>query len=436
MTTSRRAQRWIAAAATVFLCAACAGGADEVRSAGSSSTSPSASASGGANDHDHMAAEDPAGKGDVRLRLEQVLGHHAVLMIRLMRGPIDNEPTFVAAAQGALDRNTDELVDAVAQAYGDDAGTQFRSLWEEHIQLLHEYSEAVADHDNKGMDKAMSALEAYADRYGKLIATATDGELSADAVAAGVAEHIHHMIAATDAYAAGNFTRAFHLQREAYAAMFGTAKSLAAAAVTRANGELPVAFDSTGENLRSGLGQLLGEHVELAFDATRAIVAGQPAAEGAAQTLNENTQDILTAMQGAVGDQDSAAFGRVWAEHINALVAFSVAVADDNDKAQAAARALLDDFPGKLSALLAPLSQGNVAAQTVVAALREHDQQLLQQVTAYAAKDYDTSHDLAYAGYDHMFAIAATLADVLGGEAGGTAPHGGADTGAGGAARR
>jgi hypothetical protein len=88
-------------------------------------------------------------------------------MIRLMRGPIDNEPTFVAAAQGALDRNTDELVDAVAQAYGDDAGTQFRSLWEEHIQLLHEYSEAVADHDTKGMDKAMSALEAYADRYGE-----------------------------------------------------------------------------------------------------------------------------------------------------------------------------------------------------------------------------------------------------------------------------
>jgi hypothetical protein len=383
-----------------------------------------------------MASEDPAGKADVRLRLEQVLGHHAVLMIRLMRGPIDDEPTFVAAAQGALDRNTDELVDAVGQAYGDAAGTQFRSLWEEHVRLLRDYSEAVADHDQTGMDRAMAALDAYADRYGQLISSATDGKLSADAVAAGVAEHIHHMIAATDAYAAGDFPRAFRFQREAYAAMFGTAKSLAGAAVTRANGELPVAFDSPGENLRSGLGQLLGEHVELAFDATRAIVAGQPAAEAAAQALNENTQDILTAMQGAVGDQASAAFGRVWAAHINALVAFSVGVADDNDTAQAAARAHLDDFPAKLSALLAPLSEGNVAAQTVVAALREHDQQLLQQVTAYAAKDYGTSHDLAYAGYDHMFAIATTLADVLGGEAGGAAPRGGADTGAGGAARQ
>jgi hypothetical protein len=294
----------------------------------------------------------------------------------------------------------------------------------------------VADHDRAGMDEAMSALDAYADRYGELIAAATDGKLSAAAVAAGVAEHLHHMIRATDAYAAGDFRRAFQFQREAYAAIFAAAKSLAGAAVTRANGELPVAFDSPDEKLRSGLGQLLGEHVELAFDATRAIVAGQPAAEAAAEALNENTRDILTAMQGAVGDQASAAFGRVWAAHIDALVAFSVGVADDDDGAQAAARSRLDDFPRRLSTLLAPLSQGNVAAQTVVTALREHDQQLLQQVTAYAAKDYDTSHDLAYAGYDHMFAVSTTLADVLGGEAGGTSPRGGADTGAGGTARR
>lgn len=434
MTTSRRPQQLVAGAAALLLCAACAGGAEEGRSAGSSSTSPSASASSVAPDH--MASGDPVGQTDVRLRMEQVLGHHAVLMIRLMRGPVDNEPTFVAAAQGALDRNTDELVDAVGHAYGEDAGTQFRSLWEEHIRLLRDYSEAVTVKDQASMDKAMSALDAYADRYGQLIATATDGELSADAVAAGVAEHIHHMVEATDAYAAGNFARAFQVQRETYSAMFGTAKSLAGAAIIRANGELPVGFDNPAENLRSGLGQLLGEHVELAFDATRAIVAGQPAAEAAAQALNENTRDILTAMQGAVGDKASAAFGRVWAAHINALVAFSVGVADDNDKTQAAARAGLDGFPGKLSTLLAPLSKGNVPAEAVVAALREHDQQLLQQVTAYAAKDYGTSHDLAYAGYDHMFAIATTLADVLGGEAGGTAPRGGADTGAGGAARR
>ena len=122
MTTSRRPQRAMAAAVALLLCAACTGGAEEVRSAGSSSTSPSASASGGAPDHDHMASADPAGQTDVRLHMEQALGHHAVLMIRLMRGPVDKEQTFVAAAQGALDRNTDELVEAVVQAYGDDAG--------------------------------------------------------------------------------------------------------------------------------------------------------------------------------------------------------------------------------------------------------------------------------------------------------------------------
>jgi hypothetical protein len=197
-----------------------------------------------------------------------------------------------------------------------------------------------------------------------------------------------------------------------------------------------VAFDSPSENLRSGLGRLLGEHVELAFDATRAVVAGQPSAGAAAKALDENTQEILAAIQGAAGDQAASAFGKVWAAHIDALVQFAVAVADDDDAAQSAARAHLDSFPARLSSLLAPLSRGDVAATTVVDALRTHDQQLLQQVTAYSAEDFATSHDLAYAGYDHMFAIASTLADVLQGDAGARAPRGGADTGAGGAYRR
>jgi hypothetical protein len=211
---------------------------------------------------------------------------------------------------------------------------------------------------------------------------------------------------------------------------------MAGAGVRKANGELPVAFDSPTENLRSGLGRLLGEHVELAFDATRAIVAGQPSAGAAAKALDENTQEILAAMQAAVGHKAAAAFGDIWAAHIDALVQFSVAVADDDDAAQSTARGHLDSFPGRLSSLLAPLSHGDVAADTVVAALRQHDQQLLQQVTAYAAKDFATAHDLAYDGYDHMFAIAATLSDVLVGKAGATSPGGGADTGGGGAARR
>ena len=57
-------------------------------------------------------------------------------MIRLMRGPIDKEPGFVEAADGALARNTDELVDAVSSVYGKTAGAEFRALWNEHVDRV------------------------------------------------------------------------------------------------------------------------------------------------------------------------------------------------------------------------------------------------------------------------------------------------------------
>ena len=217
--------------------------------------------------------------------------------------------------------------------------------------------------------------------------------------------------------------------------MFSTGKNLAGAIAVNPAGELPAGFNSPPERLRSALGQLLGEHAELAFDATRDVVAGNPGAQAAAAALNGNTQDIDAAMQAALGTRTAAKFGGIWAQHIDALVAFSMAVAQNDDAAQTAARRRLERFPTALGQLLSPLAAGRVEASQVLGALKEHDQQLLQQVTAYAAKDYPRAHDIAYAGYDHMFGIATTLADALEGNAASTAPKGGAATGGGGMVR-
>ncbi len=371
---------------------------------------------------------------DVRLLMEKLLGHHAILMVRLMRGSVDGEPEFVEAADGALQRNTEELSGAVSTVYGEETASKFSGLWTEHVQSLTAYSKGVADDDDAAMDAAKADLDSYSAKYGEFISEVTEGELASDAVADDVGGHIQHLIDVTDAYAAGDYAAAFAGERTAYAAMFGTGKAISGAAVSPGSGELPAGFDSAPAELRSALGRLLGEHVELAFDATRAVVSGNAAAEAAAGALNENTQEIIAAMQGALGTKTGKEFSRIWAAHINAVVTFSVAVADADDEAQARARTTLDEFPRQLGAVLPAVSGGKVAADTVIAALRQHDQQLLQQVTAYAAKDYSTSHDLAYEGYDHLFAIANTLAEALEGSMAGSAPRGGAGTGGGGTA--
>ena len=431
----RRSWRPMTALLLALICSACTTSAAKVSSKSTATPSPK-------HTHSHtmsqaqmssMTGHDAA---DIRLVLEQTLGHHAILMIRLMRGPFDKEPGFVAAADGALARNTDELVAAVSSVYGKSAGSAFRTLWVEHVDALKAYSEALADGDDSAKKKAMDTLDAYAAKYGAAVSKLTHGRLPAAAVSKGVAEHIHHMVAATDAYAAKDYGEAFAMERMAYAGMFSTGKALAGAATAGSSGELPAGFDNPPAQLRSALGRLLGEHVELAFDATRAVVSGNPSADAAAKALNGNTQDIITAMRSVLGASAAAKFSAVWAGHIDALVSFAVAVADKDAAAQSAARTRLDKFPGQLGDVLPSVSHGAVSAKTVIDALHEHDQQLLQQVTSYAAGDYATSHEIAYEGYLHMHDIAATLADVLEGRAAGDSPRGGAATGGGWLARR
>ncbi len=415
------------------ICSACTSNAGQISSGATATPSPKHSHTMTQPHTSTTAGHDAA---DVRLLLEQVLGHHAILMVRLMRGPVDEEPKFVDAAQDALARNTDELVGAVSAVYGTSAGQAFRALWNEHVDALKAYSVALADGDDSEMKKEMDTLDAYAAKYGEAVSQLTQGRLSAAAVTKGVAKHIHHLVAAADAYAAKDYDEAFAMERMAYAGMFGTGKALAGAATESSSGELPAGFDNPPAQLRSALGRLLGEHVELAFDATRAVVTGNPSANAAAQALDGNTQDIITAMRSVLGASAAAQFSQVWAGHIDALVAFAVAVADKDAAAQSAARTRLDKFPERLGDVLPSASHGAVSATTVIDALHEHDQQLLQQVTSYAAGDYVTSHAIAYDGYLHMHDIASTLADVLEGRAAGDSPRGGAATGGGWLGRR
>jgi hypothetical protein len=391
-------------------------------------TSPSAE---GRHDHSGHEATSPR---QSRLLMERLLGHHTILMIRLMRGSVDRQDRFVDAARDALQRNTDDLAGAISMIYDDDAAARFASLWSDHVGSLVAYSRALEDGDQTGQDRAEQALHRYCTEYGTFIEDLTEGEASAETVTNGVTMHVHHLMAATNAYEAGRYRSAYRRERTAYAAMFGQGKALSRAALKQSTGELAAGFGSPATDLRSALGRLLGEHVELAFDATRAVVVGSPSATAAAAALNQNTQEIITAMQGSLGDEIAATFSDIWAAHIDAVVQFAIAVADDDDEAQARARAQLDKFPRQLGRVLPEVAKGRVAAESVIRALKEHDEQLLQQITSFAAEDYVTSHKLAYDGYDHMFAIADTMARALEGHAAGAAPRGGAATGGGGTA--
>ena len=68
-------------------------------------------------------------------------------------------------------------------------------------------------------------------------------------------------------------------------------------------------------------------------------------------------------------------------------------------------------------------------------ALQVHDEQLVEQIEAYAAEDYEAAYQVAFESYQHIFDTAAALADAIEAHVGPQLPVGGVATGGGGTAR-
>ena len=378
-----------------------------------------------------VQARDPV---DQRLTLETLLGHHATLAVRLMRGRLDKGDEFTRVAVDAVVRNTQQLTDAVASVYGSEGGAAFEELWSDHVQSLFAYAAAVAEEDAAAMEQAQDDLDTYIDSFASFVESATEGEVASADVAAGLAEHIDLLLRQLDAYEAGDFQTAFDLQRQAYTHMFPTGRLLSEGMAAHHPGELPVAIDEASGNLRSALGQLLGEHVELAIDAMRAGVTGEPYFEEAAGALNANTMDLTEAIGALFGADNADQFNTLWADHIDAFVQYTAALAEGNEDDKEAALDSLHGFHTALGEHLSDMTGGHLTAATAAEALRVHDEQLVEQIETYAAEDYATAYEVSFDAYQHVFDTAAALAEAIEAHVGPQLPVGGAQTGAGGAA--
>ncbi len=371
---------------------------------------------------------------ELRTTLEKLLGQHATLVVRFMRARLKADPDFVETAVAALDANTRELAEAVRSVYGLQAAEAFEQLWVDHTRSFFQYTVGLAEQDQAARDEAKAQLDRYREEFAVFIESATDGKLPAAAVADGLKTHIDLLLSQSDAYARADYAAAYESQREAYAHMFPTGRSLAGGFAAHRPGEFPVHFDEAPQQLRSSLGRLLGEHVELAVDAMRAGVTGAEDFEAATQALDANTREMTGAMDSLFGAEGARRFNTAWAEHIDSLIAYTAGLAGDDQRAMNRARARMDEFPPAFGAFLSEATGGKLPARAAAEALGLHDDQLVAQVEAYGKQDYQAAHALSYEAYQHMFATAAALASGIEGNVGSQLPVGGPQTGGGGTA--
>ena len=291
------------------------------------------------------------------------------------------------AAAAALDTNSVDLSMAVGSLAGPENEAAFLDLWRRHVGFFVDYAVAAKGMDQAGKDQALLDLQGYTAEAGLFFEQVSAGNLPAAAISESLGMHITTLTAAIDALAVGDPT--------AYAKLQEAAAHVSTAAGTIAGG-LDVAAGLEGDpadpasSLRSGLTQLLQEHVYLASIAvfTAYTAEGGPESEAftaAAGVLDENSVALSEAVASLAGEDQGVAFLDLWREHIGYFVDYAVAAAGDDAEGMQEALRNLDGYRPQAGAFFEEVSGGELPADAVADALSLHVESLAGAIDSLKA---------------------------------------------------
>jgi hypothetical protein len=397
----------------------------------SSPASPTTAAHHHATDTTVAPAAADASPKELGAQFEQLLGQHALLAMRLTRSEVTNASDFGQVAETSLEANTDALSQLVGTAY-DPQGDRFKQLWQGYVTDLSAYANGAASQDASAKQAARASLMAYCDDYGAWLAGASNGQVQAGDAVGTARTRVVGLIKQVDAYAAGDYDQAYKIERQAYQNTFTAGATLAKASVTP---KAAAALDAPPERLRSAFAMLLGEHMELIIDAQRATFAGSSEFKAAAAQVNANSATLAQAMGAIVGPKKAAEFQSAWANHVEGLLAYSTAVAGNDEAAKTTATQNLDGFAARLALFFSDIVRNELPVEALTDVLGVHDKHLIEQVDAYAANDYAKAQEMQLEGYQQMLGVANTLVGAIQKTVQAQQPAGGSLTGGGGTAQ-
>jgi hypothetical protein len=196
----------------------------------------------------------------------------------------------------------------------------------------------------------------------------------------------------------------------------GTTTAAAAPATTM--NEMTTTADATGKagfndavDLRVTLNRLLGEHMQIAVDATQTALLGGKSFDAEGAALQANTDDLAAAIGSLYGDDAKAAFASQWNAHNGYFVNYTVATAKKDEAGKQKAVDGLTMYQKDFGAFLAGAT--GLPADAVSAQLAMHVMHTAKAVDAFGTKDYAGSYANAAMGYVHMGATGDILAAAI-----------------------
>jgi hypothetical protein len=408
----------------------------DAKPSGPAGAAPTTQAPAAAEEHhhaDHQGVAAATTPTALAAQLEQYFAQHTLLAMRQMRSVLTANPEYRKAADPELQEYTEELAAVVGGADGAAQGDRFEQLWRQGITHFTAYAVALGGNDAEARQQARAALLADADTYGGWLAGASKGRVAERDAAAVLRTHVQQLMDQADAYGAHDYDRAYRVERQGYEHMFAAGTSLAKASLPAKSA---ATLDAPAEKLRAGFAMLLGEHMQLIIDTQRATFAGAPEFKAAAAQVNANTAALTQGMGAIVGPAKAKEFQSAWAEHVEGLLKYATAVASKDDAEKAAAREEMRGYSSRLALFLSDIVRNELPLAPITGALGQHDQHLVDQVDAYAAKRFGDAQEMELEGYEQMLGVANTLVSAIQRSVKTQLPVGGSQTGGGGTARR
>ncbi|WP_181350268.1 copper amine oxidase [Thalassobacillus sp. CUG 92003] len=360
-----------------------------------------------ADEHNMPTVETEA--VELRASLDKLFSEHAYLAVETMRKSAEGASDFEASAN-ALSANTNELSQAVASVYGDEAGEKFKTMWSEHIGYFVDYVKATGNENEEAKKLALDELDQYRQDFSKFMAGATDDRLKSDELAEGLQMHVNQLISAFDSYVAGDYEQAYAKEREAIDHMYGVSKGLSSAVVD----QFPDKFNNTkavtpAADLRSNLNHLLSEHTGLASMAMQNGLDESEDFDASVQALSNNTDDLTAAISSIYGEEAGQEFNKIWTGHIEDFVAYVEGTAAEDEAKQEEAMKALEDYRDNFAMFLEEATGGELQADALAPSLQQHADYLFNTFDQYAAEDYEMTYQTLRESYAHMFAASKAL---------------------------
>jgi hypothetical protein len=165
--------------------------------------------------------------------------------------------------------------------------------------------------------------------------------------------------------------------------------------------------DTPATQLRMAFDRVLAEHAFLIVQVMRTGLSGGAEFTAAGDALDENTEELVAAIESIYGQDAADAVDEQWRNHIAFIVDYARALDDNDTSAANLANSQLQVYVTDFSALLAGAAQLPKAA--VEGLINEHIEQL-QQVASFESADFGEAYPAIRDTYEHMFMIGDGLA--------------------------